>query len=90
MKSTKARLGSLFNAVSTQTVDFDRSWEEYKTGFGHLSGDFWLRNEYIYHLSKNKSRQLHIDIETFEGKKVFAVYSEFGVSSEAGNYKLSV
>ncbi|KAH3879281.1 hypothetical protein DPMN_003184 [Dreissena polymorpha] len=29
-------------------------------------------------------------METFEGKKAYAVYSEFGVSSEAGKYKLSV
>ncbi|KAH3752001.1 hypothetical protein DPMN_186609 [Dreissena polymorpha] len=72
------------------TVDFDRSWEEYKTGFGNLTCDFWLGNEYIYHLTKYKSHQLRIDMETFEGKKAYAMYDEFGVSSETGKYKLSV
>ncbi|KAH3751996.1 hypothetical protein DPMN_186604 [Dreissena polymorpha] len=28
-------------------------------------------------------------METFEDKKTYAVYSEFGLSSEAGKYKLS-
>ncbi|KAH3750994.1 fibroleukin-like [Dreissena polymorpha] len=70
------------------TVDFDRSWEEYKNGFGNLTGDFWLGNEYIYHMTKYQSRQLRIDMETFEGKKVYAMYNEFGVSSEEGKYRL--
>ncbi|KAH3779248.1 fibroleukin-like [Dreissena polymorpha] len=72
------------------TVDFYRSWEEYKTGFGNVSGDFWLGNEFLHHLTKYKSRQLLIDMETFEGKKAYAMYDEFGLSSEAGKYKLSI
>ncbi|KAH3751638.1 techylectin-5B-like [Dreissena polymorpha] len=70
------------------TVDFDRSWEEYKNGFGNLTGDFWLGNEYIYHMTKYQARQLRIDMETFDGKKRYAMYNEFGVSSEEGKYRL--
>ncbi|XP_052243625.1 ficolin-2-like isoform X1 [Dreissena polymorpha] len=72
------------------TVDFQRSWDEYKAGFGDINGDFWLGNEYIYQLTKFQSRQLRIDMETFEGKKVCAMYNEFGVSSEAGKFTLKV
>ncbi|KAH3729730.1 hypothetical protein DPMN_055708 [Dreissena polymorpha] len=55
-----------------------------------MNGDFWLGNEYIYQLTKFQSRQLRKDIETFEGEKVYAMYNEFGVSSEAGKYTLKV
>ncbi|KAH3724389.1 microfibril-associated glycoprotein 4-like [Dreissena polymorpha] len=72
------------------TVDFERSWDEYKAGFGDMNGDFWLGNEYLYQLTKFQSRQLRIDMETFEGKEVYAMYNEFGVSSEAGKYTLKV
>ncbi|KAH3754804.1 ficolin-2-like [Dreissena polymorpha] len=70
------------------SVDFNRTWANYKAGFGDLSGEFWLGNEHIYQLTKDKPRQLRIDMEMFNGTKRYALYSEFKISSESEKYKL--
>lgn len=33
------------------SVDFYRNWQDYKTGFGDLSGEFWMGNDKIYELT---------------------------------------
>ncbi|XP_052271640.1 fibroleukin-like [Dreissena polymorpha] len=72
------------------SVNFNRTWADYKDGFGNLSSDFWLGNEHIYQLTKNKKRELRIDMETFDGNKTYALYSMFNISSESEKYKLHV
>ncbi|KAH3792336.1 hypothetical protein DPMN_145830 [Dreissena polymorpha] len=69
------------------SVDFRRSWADYKSGFGNLGGEFWLGNENIYKLTKDKPRELRIDMETYNGTR-YALYSEFNVSSESEKYLL--
>ncbi|KAH3751166.1 hypothetical protein DPMN_185715 [Dreissena polymorpha] len=39
-------------------------------------------------MTKDTPRELRIDIETFSGRKVYAMYSEFNISSESEKYKL--
>ncbi|KAH3841694.1 hypothetical protein DPMN_115167 [Dreissena polymorpha] len=70
------------------SVDFNRTWADYKAGFGNLSGEFWLGNQHIYQLTEDKPRQLRIDMEMFNGTKRYALYSGFKISSESEKYKL--
>jgi ficolin len=70
--------------------DFNRTWADYKSGFGNMNGEFWLGNENLYQLTKDRPRELRIDMETFDGRKVRALYSEFSVSAERDKYRLSV
>ncbi|XP_052223516.1 ficolin-2-like [Dreissena polymorpha] len=72
------------------SVDFNRSWADYKAGFGNVKGEFWLGNEYIYQLTKDQPKELRIDMETFDGRKRYALYSAFSVLSESEKYKLRV
>ncbi|KAH3791981.1 hypothetical protein DPMN_145470 [Dreissena polymorpha] len=67
------------------SVNFNRTWVDYKTGFGNLSGEFWLGNEHIFKLTKDKPRELRIDINIGEQ---YALYSNFSISSESEKYKL--
>ncbi|KAH3791726.1 hypothetical protein DPMN_145215 [Dreissena polymorpha] len=72
------------------SVNFNRTWADYKAGFGDLSGEFWLGNENIYQLTKNEPRELRIDMEAFNGTKRYALYSKFSISSESEKFKLHV
>ncbi|KAL4217825.1 hypothetical protein ACF0H5_022564 [Mactra antiquata] len=69
--------------------DFFKTWEEYKTGFGDLNGNFWLGNENIWTLTKTGTWNIRFDLR-HENESVFAVYSSFSIGNETTNYTLHV
>ena len=72
------------------SVDFvNRSWADYKRGFGNLNGEFWLGLDKIHRLTKTKSR-LRVELEDTQGKKAYAEYDMFSVSSERNKYSLGL
>jgi len=71
------------------SVDFYRSWADYKRGFGNLNGEFWLGLDKIHRLTKTKSR-LRVDLEDTAGKTAYAEYDMFAVTSERAKYQLSL
>ncbi|XP_044136086.1 fibroleukin [Bufo gargarizans] len=72
------------------SVSFNRTWVEYKNGFGNLSGEFWLGNDKIHLLSKSSNMMLRIELEDLKGVKEYANYEQFYVANEYVKYKLSV
>lgn len=72
------------------SVNFSRNWTEYKRGFGTLEGEFWLGNDNIHYLTKQGDTKLRIEMEDWDGKKYYAEYDRFGVSSEHDHYRLHV
>ncbi|XP_028667561.2 fibroleukin [Erpetoichthys calabaricus] len=71
-------------------VSFNRTWKEYKDGFGDLRGDFWLGNDKIHLLTKAKDMVLRIEMEDLDGVREYAKYAQFYVSNEYLKYRLSV
>jgi hypothetical protein len=72
-------------------VNFNRTWDDYKRGFGDLYGDFWLGLDHLHHLtSQDKRYSLHIYINNGDGKNYEATYSDFKVGSEQDMYRLSI
>uniref|UniRef100_A0A4W5QD88 Microfibril associated protein 4, tandem duplicate 5 n=1 Tax=Hucho hucho TaxID=62062 RepID=A0A4W5QD88_9TELE len=65
------------------TVNFYRGWDQYRSGFGQASGEYWLGL-----LTQRKKYELRVDLEDFEGAKVHVQYSSFSVDSEHEGYKL--
>ena len=72
------------------TQNFNRPWNEYKTGFGNLRTDFWFGNDFIHRISADKDLILRVNLEDFDGNTAWAEYYPFLVSNEANNYKLSL
>ncbi|ALC39837.1 maker533 [Drosophila busckii] len=70
------------------SVNFNRSWEEYKNGFGDLRGNFWLGLERLHLMTKLRPLELYIQIEDFKNEKRYARYSNFSVGNEEQSYKL--
>ena len=70
---------------------FNRSWAEYKVGFGDPSGNYWLGNDLLSQLTANNRYKLKFDLQqNGTGTWYYAEYSTFRVLSEADNYTLQV
>jgi len=103
------------------SVEFTREWEDFKQGFGSLTGEFYTGqsfhwrsssayccicvlelfitklilyfagHEVIHQLTSSGRRySLRVDLESYEGERIFAEYSEFSIGSESSNYILNV
>ena len=55
------------NILLMQKVDdttfFDRTWDEFKAGFGDVGLNYWLGNEQIHQLTKNATHKLRVGVE---------------------------
>jgi len=81
---------TVFQRRQDGSVDFYRNWQDYKTGFGNLNGEFWLGNDYIHRLTARLPMSLRVDLEDWDGTKLYAKYGNFSISAESDNYRLSV
>nr|XP_025957791.1 angiopoietin-related protein 7-like [Dromaius novaehollandiae] len=72
------------------SVDFNRTWNEYKEGFGDLNGEFWLGNENIHKVTSQGDYSLRIDLEDWNNKHKHAFYQVFSIEDEANYYRLHV
>ncbi|XP_051917577.1 serine/arginine repetitive matrix protein 1-like [Hippocampus zosterae] len=73
-------------------VSFNRTWAEYRSGFGELlnGGEFWLGNQYIHFLTRNRDMTLRVELKDFSGMTGYAEYENFRVASERMRYRLTV
>ncbi|KAK9541647.1 hypothetical protein VZT92_001674 [Zoarces viviparus] len=69
-------------------VDFHRTWQEYRKGFGEPSGEFWLGNEFVSRLTIQQSYKLRIQLSDWEGNSGFSQYDQFSLDGEAQNYRI--
>uniref|UniRef100_A0A8D3AP48 Fibrinogen C-terminal domain-containing protein n=1 Tax=Scophthalmus maximus TaxID=52904 RepID=A0A8D3AP48_SCOMX len=59
------------------SVSFDRSWRDYRDGFGDLHSEFWLGNDHIHDLSTQGDYSLRINLEDWSNKYKHALYQSF-------------
>ncbi|KAF5901668.1 fibroleukin [Clarias magur] len=72
------------------SVDFNRTWADYKNGFGNPRGEFWLGNDRIHLLTRTRDMVLRIELEDFQGVREYAKYNHFYVSNEFLKYRLAI
>ncbi|XP_012665305.1 angiopoietin-2 isoform X3 [Otolemur garnettii] len=70
------------------SVDFQRTWKEYKMGFGDPSGEYWLGNEFVSQLTNQQRYVLKIRLTDWEGNEAYSLYEHFYLSSEELNYRI--
>uniref|UniRef100_A0A1I8P1H5 Fibrinogen C-terminal domain-containing protein n=2 Tax=Stomoxys calcitrans TaxID=35570 RepID=A0A1I8P1H5_STOCA len=70
------------------SVDFYRTWSDYKVGFGNNSGELFIGLENIHKLTTSRPYQLLIILEDWEGDRRLALYDFFAVGSEDQQYPL--
>lgn len=54
------------------------------------SSYYFTGNDMLHKISSVQPQELRVDMERFNGEKLYAVYSNFSVGNEASKYKLGV
>ncbi|XP_061170835.1 fibroleukin-like [Saccostrea echinata] len=70
------------------SLRFNRTWTEYKNGFGEPEHDVWIGNDVIHQLTKEGASSLYISITLVNGSRLYEFYDQFSISSEADKYQL--
>ena len=73
---------------SDGSVSFNRTWNDYKHGFGSVEGEHYLGNDIIYQLTNQGNYTLHIDMWDLHGEYWVAEYPYFHLDGEKDNYRL--
>ena len=81
---------TVFQRRQDGSVDFYRGWNDYKSGFGNLRAEFWLGNDKIHRLTASRASSLRVELEDWNGVKVYAKYGGFNISDEQAQYRLEV
>lgn len=82
---------TVFQRRQDGSVDFYRSWQEYKTGFGDPAAEHWLGNEKLHLLTnRNKMCELYISMESWKSVVGYARYKNFSIEDESNAYRLHI
>ena len=54
---------TVFQRKLDGSFSFDKTWKDYKNGFGDLSGEFWLGTKKLHRLAKHGTWQIRVDWE---------------------------
>ncbi|KAL9967661.1 hypothetical protein ACROYT_G025941 [Oculina patagonica] len=81
---------TVFQRRQDGSVDFYRGWNDYKAGFGQLTAEFWLGNDKIHRLTASRPSSLRVEMEDWNGVKVYAKYGKFNIGNEQAQYRLEV
>ena len=80
----------MFQRRQDGSVDFYRGWNDYKSGFGQLTAEFWLGNDNIHRLTASRASSLRVELEDWNGVRVYAKYGGFNIGDEQTRYRLEV
>lgn len=72
------------------SVDFYRSWDEYKAGFGDPPlGEYFVGLDRLHKMTSRSPQELMIILRDWDGEERYASYDAFQIDSEADLYRLS-
>ena len=79
---------TVFQRRQDGSVNFYRGWNDYKSGFGQLTAEFWLGNDKIHRLTVARPNTLRVEVEDWNGVRVYANYDKFKIGDERVKYRL--
>ena len=79
---------AVFQRRQDGSVDFNRGWDDYKSGFGNLDGEFWLGLDNIHRLIKQSKQELLVVLQDWDEVTKQAAYDGFTIAGEHDNYRM--
>ncbi|KAH8400645.1 hypothetical protein KR222_009544, partial [Zaprionus bogoriensis] len=73
---------------SSGEMNFFRDWDSYKTGFGNLTGEFFIGLDKLHAITTSQQQELYIHLEDFNGHSNYARYDDFLIGSESEKYAI--
>ncbi|CAD5115212.1 DgyrCDS4205 [Dimorphilus gyrociliatus] len=71
------------------SISFNRTWAEYKNGFGNYMS-FWAGLENIHYWTSRGTYKLSVSLTDHTDRTYTAEYNDFNVDTEAEKYKLTI
>lgn len=68
---------------------FNRTWNDYKNGFGSFDREFFLGLDKINAMTNDERHELLILLEDFEGSEKYEEYESFAIGKETELYRLN-
>ncbi|XP_035917491.1 microfibril-associated glycoprotein 4-like [Anopheles stephensi] len=73
------------------SLAFNRTWAEYRAGFGDTRAEHWLGLDNLWQLlAQGTAHELLVVMENIQGTTVYAHYSMFGIGTLAERYAIKV
>ena len=72
--------------IAPYSGNFERWWSAYKIGFGSLSGEFWLGNDYLHRIAPSDSI-LRIELQRSDDQKRYAKFGGFQLADESQQFR---
>ncbi|TRY55045.1 hypothetical protein DNTS_020777 [Danionella cerebrum] len=70
-------------------TNFNRTWQEYRDGFGSPQAEHWLGNSALYSLTMNGYHTLRITLQDWHEQMRHANYNNFKVAGETQRFRLT-
>jgi len=72
-------------------ASFNRTWAEFKAGFGNQTGNYWIGNDALSQLTKGDIYKMKFDLQSRDNSMWYwAEYSTFIVGNESTGYMLQI
>uniref|UniRef100_K1PJG3 Angiopoietin-related protein 2 n=1 Tax=Magallana gigas TaxID=29159 RepID=K1PJG3_MAGGI len=70
------------------TMNFNKTWTEFKNGFGVPQNAYWIGNDVIQHLTNRQPYSMYVVFKLNNGSIFHQKYADFSVGDESTNYQL--
>ncbi|XP_016955741.1 fibrinogen C domain-containing protein 1 [Drosophila biarmipes] len=67
---------------------FNRTWSEFRNGFGNCRGEFFIGLEKLHNLTRSQQYQLLINLGDVNGSSAWALYDDFRIGNESEAFYL--
>lgn len=75
--------------VMQRRIDnFNRTWQDYKHGFGNVSGEFWLGLERVHKLTTSRRYELYVQLINMTDHVSYSRFDKFEIGSEEEQFKI--